>query len=112
MFGVFEEDAKNNSNSTININYMPGSIYKCISRKQFSIQRNNSNGSVSILQDFSKNGTHANQTLFGMNMKIGFKYGDVIGIAYLSKDMAMKCCEAFKSIIIDLKAAKMTHFQN
>ena len=86
MFGTFEEDAKNNSNSTINIDYMPGSIYKCISRKQFCIQRNDSNGSVAILQDFSKNGTYVNQTFLGMNVKIGLKDGDVIGIAYLSKD--------------------------
>ena len=47
-----------------------------------------------------------------MNVKIGLKDGDVIGIAYLSKDMAMKCCEAFKFMIIDLKVAKMTHFQH
>ena len=106
MFGIFEEDAKNNSNSTINIDYMPGSIYKCISRKQFCIQRNDSNGSVANLQDFSKNGTYVNQIFLGINVKIGLKDEEVIGIAYLSKDMAMKYCEAFNFIIIDSKSSQ------
>ena len=38
-FGIHESDVENTANSGINLDFMPASIYKCISRKQFSIKQ-------------------------------------------------------------------------
>ena len=38
-FGIHENGIENTSNFGINLDFMPASIYKCISRKQFSIKQ-------------------------------------------------------------------------
>ena len=37
-----------------------------------------------------------NDKLLGIDVKIGLKNGDIIGLAYFTKDMTMKNCNAFK----------------
>ena len=93
------KDCQTNANSSIDLDFIPAGIYKCISRKQFNIQRNNlnsSDGILAVLQDKSKNGTFLNNKMLEIGVKIGLKNGDIIGLAYFTKDITMKDCNASK----------------
>ena len=112
-FGILDKDCQTNANSSIDLDFIPASIYKCISRKQFNIQRNHlnsSDGVVAVLQDKSKNGTFVNDKLLGIDVKIGLKNGDIIGLAYFTKDMTMKNCNAFKFFVQESKISPNKSF--
>ena len=98
-FGILEKEGANTANSTTNLDFILASIYKCISKKHFTLQKINSNskdGIIALLKDLSKNGTFINGEILGLNMESGLKNGDKIGVAYYLRDMTLKECDAFK----------------
>ena len=98
-FGIHENDVENTANSGINLDFMPASIYKCISRKQFSIKQHFSDSKdnvIGLIQNYSLNGTYVNGKILNSNTEYVLKIGDIIGIAYYSKDMKKMTCPAFK----------------
>ena len=48
-FGILDKDCQTNANSSIDLDFIPAGIYKCISRKQFNIQRNHLNSSDGVV---------------------------------------------------------------
>ena len=98
-FVIHENDVENTANSGINLDFMPASIYKCISRKQFSIKQHSSESKdnvIGLIQNYSLNGTYVNGKILNSNTEYVLKIGDIIGIAYYSKDMKKMTCPAFK----------------
>ena len=65
---------------------------------------------TTVLQDKSKNGTFVNDKLLGIDVKIGLKNGDIIGLAYFTKDMTMKNCNAFKFSVQESKISPNKSF--
>ena len=46
----------------------------------------------------------------GIDVKIGLKNGDIIGLAYFTKDMTMKSCNAFKFSVLESKSSPNKSF--
>ena len=104
-FGI-AEDGENNSHPSIDIDEIRGSVYRCISVKQFTITKMNSEDELfAELKDFSTNGTFVNEARIGKGNSRKLKTNDFISVGYYTGD-TYKHVIAFRFVLNSIAKRK------